>query len=56
MKINRGWLKELAFSNIPSIFSTLETFQPPMGWLKDFASLNILDISVTFETFHFSMG
>ena len=33
-----GWLKELAFINIPFISLTLDTFHLLSGWLKEVAS------------------
>ena len=45
-----GWLKEVAFENIPYISLTLDTFQLLSGWLKEVAFTNIQVISLTLDT------
>ena len=44
-------MKEVAPKNIPTINSTLETFQLLSGWLKEVAPKNISFIVVTLDTF-----
>ena len=51
-----GWLKELAWLNIPAICDGLDTFQLLSGWLKDSAPQNIRDIVSTLDTFHLLSG
>jgi len=45
-----------AFKNIPYMFVTLSTRQPPIGWLNAEAPQNILHIVVTPEVSHAPMS
>ena len=46
----RGWLKDSALMNIPSIARTFETDHAARGWLNAWVSLNMFDMVRTADT------